>query len=234
MQKELHTSPYMITTAATHTGLSLETTISDFFQKSCAIYITTPVDMSRPAGQEQLLWAFNYFSKRLDIKAALAENHGDIAMLMRDAFPCKFLACWSPRSPHGVSEIQRAHQRICSQIEARQTDDDDDGDDAISHTNSQLHPLFRAVVIIIDRLDSCHGQEEQQRPDLVQLIRTGDDAHLRSGPIDLDPLRFTFWISDDGNILRGWFENVMLLIMEWRRREDDATREEEDMETDEF
>ncbi|QKX57887.1 uncharacterized protein TRUGW13939_05007 [Talaromyces rugulosus] len=226
LEEDPYTYPYMITTTARHTGLSRQTTISDFFQKSCAVYITTPVDTRRPVGKEQLLRTFNYFSKRLDIKAALAENYGDVAMVMRDAFPCKFLACWSPRSPHGVSEIQQAHQRICSQIEARQTDA------AISHTSSQLHPLFRAVLIIIDRLDDCHAQGGQQRPGLIQLIRSGDDAHLRSGPIDLDPLRFTFWVSDDGNILRGRFENVMLLIMEWRRREDDTTREEEDMETE--
>ncbi|CRG83681.1 hypothetical protein PISL3812_01036 [Talaromyces islandicus] len=215
----------MITTAATYASLSLET-MSDFFLKSCAVYITTPLDLGRPVGQEQLLWGFTYFFKRLDIKAALAEDH--IAAVVRDAFPCKFLACWSPRSPHSVSEIQRAHQRICSQIETRQTDA------PVSHTDeSQLHPLFRAVFITMDSLDGCHGEEEQ-RPD-IQLVRTGDDAHLRSGPIDLDPLRFTFWISDDGNILRGRFENVMALIMEWRWREDDARREEEveeDLETE--
>lgn len=239
VQKKLHTAPYMITTAATlDTGLlSLETIKSDFFQKSCAVYITTPLDMNRPAGQEQLLWAFNYFFKGLDIKAALAEaEEEEVAIVTRGAFPCKFLACWSPRSPHRVSEIQQAHLRICSHIDARQADSTATagGGGGASDSESQLHPLFRAILIIMDRLDGCQAQEEQQQrrhPD-IQLIRTGHDTHLRSGPIDLDPLRFAFWVSDDGNTLRGRFENVMSLIMEWRWREDDARREkeEEDME----
>ncbi|KAH8696701.1 hypothetical protein BGW36DRAFT_190884 [Talaromyces proteolyticus] len=218
VQKRLHLSPYMITAATGNIRLPLST-MYDFCLKPCAVYITTPLGPAN-AGHEHLLWIFNYFCKKLDMKAALADDS-----VLIDAFPCKLLACWSPSSPQDVNQILQIHRSVCSQIEDRQAvlnaeDALVPGVDSSRHGEFYLHPLFRSICIIMDRLD-------WQEPE-IQVLRTGEDEHLRIGPIDFDPLRFAFWISDDGDVLRGSFGKVISLIMEWKLREDDARREVEE------
>jgi hypothetical protein len=207
----------MITAATRNARLPLET-MYDFCLKACAIYITAPLGPGALT-QSHLIDIFDYFYERMDREAALADD-----TMLRAAFPCKFLACWAPNSPRAIAEIVDMHQAICSQIHARQTVLD--AEDALApganpsrHEEYRLHPLFRALFIVMDRSD-WHEHE-------VQLIRTGDDEELCGGPIDFDPLRFAFWVDDEGDVLRGSFKRVMALVVDWKHREDDAQREQQ-------
>lgn len=210
-QRTLHVSPYVVTATTGHTRLPLDT-MYDFCWKGCAMYITAPLGPGSPLTQRDLLAMFEHLCERIDWDA-----RPDAAAL--GEFPCKFLACQAPDSPRGIAEILETHRRICAQIRARQTvlDAQDVAApeaDPARHARYRLHPLFRALLVVMDRPD---WQEHD-----VQLVRTGDDEDLRYGPIDFDPLRFDFYVDDDGDVLRGSFKRVMALVMDLKQREDDA------------
>ncbi|KAL1969744.1 hypothetical protein VTN77DRAFT_8297 [Rasamsonia byssochlamydoides] len=211
-QRNSHVSPFVVTTTTGHTRLPLEA-MYDFCLKGCAMYITAPLGQGSPLSltQHDLLAMFDHLCERIDWDAHPDAVLGD--------FPCKFLACSAPDSPREIAEILETHRSICSQIRARQGELDAEdaatpGANPAQHARYRLHPLFRALLVIMDRPD-WHEHE-------VQLVRTGDDDDLRCGPIDFDPLRFDFYVDDEGDILRGNFKRVMSLIMDWKQREDDA------------
>jgi hypothetical protein len=208
-QRSLHVSPYVVTAATGHARLPL-TIMYDFCLKGCAMYITAPMGIGSVLTQHSLLEMYNHLCERFDWEGTPDAPLG--------GFPCKFLAVRN-NSPRRVSDILETHRRICSQVSARQRVLD--AQDAVlpdanpaRHVRYRLHPLFRALLVIMDRPD-WHQHE-------VQLVRTGDDDELRCGPIDFDLFRFEFYVDDDGDILRGSFKRVMALVMDLKKREDDA------------
>lgn len=221
-QRILHVSPYVVTPTTGQTRMPLET-MYDFCLKGCAMYITAPMAPGSSLTKHDLLEMFDHVCERLDWEA------NPDALL--GGFPCKFLACRTAtnldiynnnnnnNNTWRVDDILEMHRRICSQIRARQIvlDAQDavaPSANALRHAQYRLHPLFRALFVIMDR--------PNWREHEVQLVRTGDDDELRCGPIDFDPLRFDFYVDDDGEILRGSFKRVMALIMDLKQREDDA------------
>jgi hypothetical protein len=208
-QQRLHVHPFVLS-APRQLGMMDSETLYDFCRKGCAVYITTP-----PVhGGVSLLEMFNYLYGALHPQTDL-----DLAL---GGFPSKFIACWAATSPREVSDILEAHRGICDQVTAPKDDTvNTDADnaaspeaDAIRHSQHELHPLFRALLLVVDK---PNWQEND-----VQLVRTGDDRDLCGGPIDFDPLRFNFYIDDDGDILRGPFKKVMSLVIDMKQQEDDA------------
>lgn len=214
-QKAVHLSPFILTAASRHARLSLET-MYDFCHKGCAMYITAQPGPDATLTERRLLDMFDH------LYGLVGQKQMTDMDLLRGRFPCKFIASWTPNSPREVGDILAAHRDLCAQVRLRQKKLDAEdaalpGAEPARHKGFELHPLFRALVVVMDRPD--WEQED------VLLVRTGDDRSLRCGPIDFDPLRFSFHVDDDGNTLRGTFAKVMKLVMDLMQREDEKVQE---------
>ncbi|KAL2222023.1 hypothetical protein M432DRAFT_205885 [Thermoascus aurantiacus ATCC 26904] len=215
LQKAHHLAPYILNAGNRPDRIDLES-MYDFCHKGCAMYITVPLGPIDGRVEQLLLDMFHHLYGRL---GQLTD-----ADLVRGKFPCKFVASWAQTSPREVGDIVAAHRSLCAQISLRERALNDAAGaadpraDPARHALYELHPLFRALLVIMDR--------PNWKEDEVLLVRTGDDGGLRCGPIDFDPLRFEFYVDDDGDVLRGTFAKVMALVMDLMQKEDDAKAQE--------
>lgn len=186
--------------------------------KSCAVYSTIPLD--RPNRYR----LFEFIKSKWSC--------ADRTRIRWDGFFGKLIDCWShPDAPKSLSEITESHQRLCDQVQGRQTVLD--RQDAQNHErqhplvrnvssncynvhpNYRLLPSFYSVLLVIDRLDHVEYTEFNESwshwdKEDAYLVFTSDSRGVQ---VDLDSICARHSIMRMGNILHGRIGALVEIVM---------------------